>query len=153
VYLHFRHVTYQVLVASLDPLSQERSNDTRDQIRAGKPQVDLILSPLIRDADSVKNFCQVIRHKSISRPLTEDTDTDSQEQTATISGCFDEFNPLPLRVFKLEADTCLNFFVLDAHEISFDTLAVILDQDLASLFVPVVGDEPTWRLGNEPDET
>ena len=139
-------------MTSLDFLSQKRSNDASDQISASKSQVDLILRPLVRDTNSVEYLGQIVRHKSVTRPLTEDTDTDSQEETASVSRSLDELNPLPLGVFHFEADTCLDLFVLNAHEIGFDAFAVILDQNLTGFFVAVMGDEPTWGLGNEPDE-
>jgi len=149
---HLCSSTHKILVTSLDFLRQKCSNDTRDQVRAGKSQVDLILRPLICDTDSIEHLCQIVRHKSVTRPLTEDTNTDSQEETATVPRSLDELDPLPLGVFHLEADTCLDFFVLDAHKIGLNALAMILDQDLTSFFVAIVGDEPTWGLGNEPDE-
>ena len=47
-------------MSSLDLLSQERANDTRDQVRAGKPQVDLILRPLIGNTDSIEDLGQIV---------------------------------------------------------------------------------------------
>ena len=131
-------------MASLHFLSQKRSNNASDQVRAGKSQVDLILRPLVRDPDSVKDLGQIVRHKSITRPLTEDTNTDSQEETATVARRLNELNPLPLGVFHFEADTCLDLFVLDADKIGLNTLPVVFDQDLTGFFVAVVGDQPTW---------
>ena len=141
---YFYPITYKVLVTSLDFLSQECSNDTSDQVGAGKAQVDLVLRPLVRDSDSIENLGQIVRHKSVTRPLTEDTNTDSQEGTASVTRRRNQLNPLPLGVFEFKADTCLDLFVLDADKIGLNTLPVVFDQDLTGFFVAVVGDEPTW---------
>ena len=131
-------------MTSLDFLSQKCPDDSSDQVRACKSQVDFILRPLVRDTDSVEYFGKVVRYKSVARPLTEDTNTDSQEETAAVARSLDKLNPLPLGVFHFEADTCLDLFVFDADKIGLHSFAVVLDQDLTGFFVAVVGDEPTW---------
>lgn len=70
-----------------------------------------------------------------------------------VAGCRPELAPRGLLVLLLEGDGLLDLVVLNGDQlIVLVTRGVVLGQDRLGLCVFPLGDQPSWRLRNEPDE-
>lgn len=116
-------------------------------------KVDNILRALVFDTDCGEDSGQVIRDETVAGPLGEDADTHGDENPLPVSRRLQELNPASIGVVKLLPELRVNLLVLGVHKGGLAVaLSVVFDQDFQGLLVALLEEQPTRRLGHEPDE-
>jgi hypothetical protein len=127
--------------------------DGDDEVVDGEDTVDEGLIVGVGDADTVEDLGEVVRDKTVSRPLGEDTNADDDPHAATISGSAEEIEPADASSLSLESKSLLDFIVLEGDERVRDvTVCVPSGDDVLGLFITTLVDQPTRGLGEEPNE-
>lgn len=83
----------QVLSTTWKPVSQERTGHTCHEIPTCQSKIDLVLCSLDRDSDRGKHPTQIVRNKTIPRPLRERTNTRGDEDPSAIDAGCDKLLP------------------------------------------------------------
>lgn len=147
-----------------------RSGNGNDKVVDGEDTVDEGLIVGVGDTDTVEHLGEVVRDKTVSRPLGEHADTDlkvllelecrlfriethDDPHAATISGCAEKIEPVDASSLVLESESLLDFVVLESDKRVRDiTVCVPPGDDVLGLFVTALVDQPTRGFREEPDE-
>jgi hypothetical protein len=140
--------------SAADPLTEERGSESPSQVPNLKDTVDEQLNGSVSNANSVEDSVEVVRDETIARPLGEESDSDDDAHAPTVATGSEEGLPANLSSdFTIEVNGGLDFFVLVLDQRIFGVaIGVIVGEGLQSLLMATLADEPTRRLGAEPDE-
>ena len=108
----------------------------------------------VGDTDGLEDIIEVVRDKTVSRPLREEGDGDDNPHTLPVSRSRDKSLPADgLLNFTVELNGSPNFLVLVLDQGIFGvTIGVIVGEGLQSLLMATLADEPTGRFRAEPEE-
>lgn len=87
---------HEILTSPPHLASERSTDDASDKVRAGQAQVELILHALVGDANSIQHLGEVVRDKTVTRPLAEDTDASGNEDTLAVARSLEELDPFAL---------------------------------------------------------
>jgi len=77
---------------------------------------------LIGDADLIEDFGEVVRDDGVAGPLREETESDEDQETVTISFGFEELKDTVLGKLLFEGERCFDFTL---HKLDSDVVGVI----------------------------
>lgn len=140
---------------SSDAFDERGGGDSPCQVPNLEDAVDEELGSRTGNTDGFEHFVEVVGDEAVSGPLREPSESDDDRQTLTVTGGLDQGHPTNGSSDSLiEIDGGLDFFELVLDErILFITVGMIVSQDVESLGIPPLANEPTRRFGAEPEET
>jgi hypothetical protein len=90
------------------------------------------------------------RNQRVARPLGEEAQHGSNQETTAHAGCLEDVGPGLLGRFKLDADGGLHLGHLGGNKLlAAVSLSVVFGKDIVSLLGTVLGDKPAGTLGEE----
>jgi len=138
--------------ATTEFVDEETHGESNDEVDDVEDTVDLESGLSALDTGSSEDVVHVVRDKTVTRPLGEETEGDKNDETVTVTLCLEEFDPSVTLEFLLELDSVTNFTVLDLNElVVFISSGVCIGEDLESLLIFAFGDEETWGFWDKPD--
>jgi hypothetical protein len=136
-------------------VTEERARNGDDERKNGKTTVDTKLSVTVGYTDRVVDISGVVRGKTVARPLREETERREEHEPVPVALGLEEIEvgrSLLVLEFETESLLDLGVFKLDSGVVDV-AVGVVLSEHLKGLLVPLLGDQPTWRLWDEPDES
>lgn len=116
--------------SSRQSVSQKRSSHSSYQVPARQGEVDLVLRTLVCDANGLKHFREVVGHKTVTRPLREESHTSGDEDSSAVSRSSDKLLPRLLGALNLHLDRFGDLSVFSRHKRAISVaFGMILDQD------------------------
>lgn len=112
------------------------------------------LLALLRDTHTVVDKVDVVAKESVPRVLRNDTEGDEESQSVTVALSSHEVKVAAgLLVFEFESQGFLDFAEFESNcGVLPVTIRMVMGENGFSLFVPLLGDEPTRGLWNPVDE-
>lgn len=140
--------------AATDAVNEECAGNGDNERKDRKTTVDTKLGVAVGDANALVDVGSVVGGKTVSGPLGEETEGRKEHEPVPVALGLEEVEVRRvLLVHELKADSLLDLGKLKLNCGVVDvTVGVVLAEDVESLVVPVLGDQPTWRLWDEPDE-
>lgn len=139
--------------ATAGTFNVHRGGDGNDEVVDGEDTVDEGLVGGVGDSNTVEHLEEVVRDKTVSRPLGEDTNTDDDPHAATVTGSTEEIEPVDASSLGFESKSLLNLVVLESDDGVRDiTISVPPGNDVLGLLVTALVDQPTRGFREEPDE-
>ena len=105
------------------------------------------------DTSCLVDFVGVVGEESVAGPLREETERDDEHESVPVALGLEEVEVGgTLLGIELEADGLLDLLVLELHQRVVDVaVGVVLSENLQGLLGPLLGEQPTRRLGDKPD--
>jgi len=140
--------------ATSTAFNEEGGNDGDDKVVDLKTTVDTELSGGVGDTDGVEDLAQVVGDETVTGPLREEGNGDDNPHAASVTGGGEEAAVTNVGGDgAIELDGGLDFLVLvNDKRVLVVSASVVVTQDVESLLLTALGDQPTRGLGNEPDE-
>jgi len=137
-----------------DPVNHKRGEESPEQVPDLKDTVDEELDGGINDADGYEDLVEVVGDETVTRPLGEESKGDDDPHASPVSRGGEEGLPADGRCdLAIELDGGLDFLEFIPDKGIFPvTVGVVVRQDVQSLIVASLANQPTGGLGNEPDE-
>jgi hypothetical protein len=112
------------------------------------------LSVGIGNANTLVNVGGVVRGKTVAGPLREQTERRKEHKPVPVALGLEEIEVgRALLVLEFQAEGLLDLGVLKLDGRIVDVaIGVVLGEHLESFLVSLLGNQPTWRLRDEPDE-
>jgi len=138
-----------------DLVDESGRTESPSQVPDLEDTVDEELDGLVEDTDGLEDTTEVVRHETVTGPLREEGEGDDDAHTLAVSNSGEESGPADLLSDSaVELDGSLDFIVLVLDEwILLVTITVVVCEGLQSLSIATLVDQPTRRLGSEPDES
>jgi hypothetical protein len=140
--------------AATDAISEQSAGNGNNEGQDGKTTVETKLSVGIGDTNALVDVGGVVRCKTVAGPLREQTERREEHKPVPVALGLEEVEVGgSLLVLELQAERLLDLGVLELDSGVVDVaVGVVFGEHVESLLVPLLGDQPTWRLRNEPDE-
>jgi hypothetical protein len=135
-------------------VTEKRARNGNDEGKNGKTTVDTELSVTVGYTDRVVDISGVVGGETVARPLGEETERRKEHKPVPVALGLEEVEVgRSLLVLELEAESLLDLGVLELDGGVIDVaVGVVLSKHLKGFLVPLLGDQPTWGLWDEPDE-
>lgn len=119
-----------------------------------KTTVDTELSGGVGDTDGVEDLGEVVGDETVTGPLREEGNGDDDPHAASVTGGGEQAAVTDVSGNgAIELDGGLDLLVLVKDErVLVVAVRVVVTEDVESLLLTTLGDQPTRGLGNEPDE-
>jgi hypothetical protein len=141
--------------ATTNAINKQSAGNRDDEREDIKTTVDTKLGVRVRDTNGVVDIGGVIGDKPVTGPLGEETKRCEKHKPVPIALGLEKVKVTgSLLVLELEAEGLfdLSEFELNRSVVGI-TVGVVLGEDRKGFLVPLFGDQPTWRLGDEPDSS
>jgi hypothetical protein len=133
-------------------VNAESSSDSTEQVPNLKNTVDKILGYRVSNTNRDKNLLKIVRDKTVTGPLGEETNGKSNEGTSAVTAGSPKFSIRSLSDFLFLKNGLSNFTVFQLNKvIILITVGVELGKDTKSFLITTLADEPTGRFFIEPD--
>jgi len=140
--------------AATDLVDEGSGGKSPSQVPDLEDTVDEELDGGVEDTDGLEDTGEVVRDDTVAGPLGEEGESDDDTHALEVAGGLEEGGPSNLLSDgAVELDGSLDFLVLVLDErILLIAVGVVVGEDLESLGVAVLADQPTRGLGSEPDK-
>lgn len=120
----------------------------------GKTTIDTKLSVTVGYANRVVDIGGIVRGKTVARPLGEETQRREEHKPVPVALGLEEVEVgRGLLVLELESEGLLDLGILELHSRVVDVaVGVVLPEHLKGFLIPLLRDQPTWGLWDEPNE-
>ena len=137
-----------------DLVDHRRSGESPCQVPDLEETVNEELVRLGGDADAVEDTVEVVRDDTVAGPLGEEREGNNDTHALEVATGLEEREPADLGSdLTVELDGGLDFLVLVLDErVLVVAVRVVVGEQLEGVGVAALADEPTGRLGREPDE-
>lgn len=134
-------------------VAQQRAAHRHDQRPDHLPAVEAQLRVGVGDANRLVDVGRVVRHQAVAGPLREQAQRRHQEEAVSVAPGFGEVEVAGgLLREELEAQGLANLGVFKLHRrVRAVAVGVVLGQDSERFVRAILGDQPSWRLRDEPD--
>jgi len=119
-----------------------------------KDTVDKELFTLTGDSDTIEDLGEVVRDETVTGPLREEGDSDNNPHSLEITLSLEKRDVGRCSLGLLfKPQSFLDFLILEFDQwVVRVASAVMLSDDMDSVFVSAVINKPSRGLGDEPDE-
>jgi hypothetical protein len=132
--------------AATDSVAEKSAGDGNDEREDGQTTVETELSVTVGDTNGLVDVSCVVGDETVAGPLREETEGCEEHKPVTVAA--------GLLVLELKAKSLLNLGVLELDGRVVDVaVGVVLAENCESFLVPLLRDQPSWALWNEPDES
>ena len=140
--------------AATDAVTQHGARNGDDQGEDLVATVKTETSLGASDTGCLVDLVGVVGEESVAGPLREETERDDEHESVPVALGLEEVEVGgTLLGIELEADGLLDLLVLELHQRVVDVaVGVVLSENLQGLLGPLLGEQPTRRLGNPEDE-
>jgi hypothetical protein len=137
--------------ATTNAINEQRARHGNNEGQDGKTTVESELGVGIGDANVVVDIGGVVGNETVARPLREQTERRKEHKPVSVALSLEEVEVRRvLLVLELEAKGLLDLGVLELNScVVHVTVGVVRSKHLESLLVPLLTDQPTWRLGDK----
>jgi len=141
------------LRATVETVGDECTGVGDDPGHAFLAEVELELLLGVRNADVVENLGEVVRDETVTGPLGEETNADTEEHAVAVARSSDKLEPRDTLVLPFELNSFFDLLHLQVDErVVRVPISVKSAKDCAGLVSTTFVDQPTWRLGHEGEE-
>jgi hypothetical protein len=140
--------------ATTDAVTEQGAGDGDDQGEDLVAAVKTETSLRAGDTGGCVDLVGVVREESVAGPLREETERDDEHESVPVALGLEEVGERRgLLGEELKADGLLDLFVLELNQRIVDVaVGVVFSEHLQRIFSPLLGEQPTWRLGDPEDE-
>jgi hypothetical protein len=139
--------------ATTNAINEQSAGDGDDERQDGKTTVDTKLGVGVCDTNGVVDIGGVVGNETVARPLGEETKRCEEHKPVPVALGLEEVKVgRGLLVLELEAEGLLDLSVFELNcSVVGIAVGVVLGKDVKGFLVPLLGDQPTWGLGDKPD--
>jgi len=140
--------------AATDPIDQESGEKSPEHVPDLEDTVDEELDGGVGDTNGVEDLVEVVGDETVSGPLGEECEGNDDIHAFPVSGGSEKGLPANgLSDLTIEVNGGFDFFKLISDEgVFFVAVSVVIGEGLEGLFITTLGNQPTRRFWNEPDE-
>jgi hypothetical protein len=140
--------------ATADTVNKQGAGDRNDERKDCKTAVETKLSVTVCNTDTLVNVGGVVGDEAVAGPLGEQTEGSEEQEPVPVALGLEEVEvgrALAVEEFKTEGLLDLGILELNGRVVDV-AVGVVLAQHGERLFVALLGDQPTRRLGDPVDE-
>jgi len=140
--------------ATTNLFHHRRSRERPGQVPDLEDTIDEELDGLAFNSNGFEDLAEVVRDDTVSRPLGEEGESDDNTHALEVTGGLEEGGPSNLLSDgAIKFDGGPDFLILVLNEgVLFIAIGVVVCEGAQCLGIAVLADQPTRRLGGEPDQ-
>jgi hypothetical protein len=140
--------------SSSDAVDKQSAGHGDDERENREATVDAELGVRVGYTDGVVDVGGVVGDETVAGPLGEETERAEEQEPVPVALGLEEVEVRRrLLVLEFQTEGLLDLGILELHCRVVDVaIRVVLAEDVECLFVALLCDQPTWRLGDPEDE-